>query len=105
VPLLDKQSDVCPKPCGAARLALQGVGAGGGAINSLFPFALRNLVASIWRPDTLAVRQSDVVCVYLDEHSLRVLRAVHVFLMDDESGEGGPGQSGEQNCAISRPAT
>ena len=48
-----------------------------GAINSLIPFALRNLVASIHRPDTLAVRKSDVVCVYLDEHALRVLRAVH----------------------------
>jgi hypothetical protein len=57
----------------------------GGAINSLIPFALRNLVASIQRPDTLAVRQSDVVCVYLEEHALRVLRAVHGFLMDDES--------------------
>jgi hypothetical protein len=55
-----------------------------GAINSLIPFALRNLVASIQRPDTLAVRQSDVVCVYLDEHALRVLRAVHGFLMGDE---------------------
>jgi hypothetical protein len=55
----------------------------GGAINSLIPFALRNLVASIQRPDTLAVRQSDVVCVYLDEHALRVLRAVHGFLVDD----------------------
>jgi hypothetical protein len=59
-----------------------------GAINSLIPFALRNLVASIHRPDTLAVRQSDVVCVYLDEHALRVLRAVHGFLMEDE-GSGG----------------
>jgi hypothetical protein len=59
-----------------------------GAINSLIPFALRNLVASIWRPDTLAVRQSDVVCVYLDEHALRMLRAMHGFLMDDE-GSGG----------------
>ena len=56
-----------------------------GAINSLIPFALRNLVASIQRPDTLAVRQSDVVCVYLDEHALRVLRAVHGFLIDDEN--------------------
>jgi hypothetical protein len=55
----------------------------GGAINSLIPFALRNLVASIHRPDTLAVRQSDVVCVYLDEHTLRVLRAVHAFLVDE----------------------
>ena len=55
----------------------------GGAISSLIPFVLRNLVASIWRPDTLAVRQSDVVCVYLDEHALRVLRAVHGFLVDD----------------------
>jgi hypothetical protein len=53
-----------------------------GAINSLIPFALRNLVASIQRPDTLAVRQSDVVCVYLDEHALRMLRAVHDFLFD-----------------------
>jgi hypothetical protein len=57
----------------------------GGAINSLIPFALRNLVASIKRPDTLAVRQSDVVCVYLDEHALRVLRAVHGFLIDVEN--------------------
>jgi hypothetical protein len=48
-----------------------------GAINSLIPFALRNLV-------TLAVRQSDVVCVYLDEHALRMLCAVHDFLMGDE---------------------
>jgi hypothetical protein len=55
----------------------------GGAINGLIPFALRNLVASIQRPDTLAVRQSDVVCVYLDEHTLRVLRAVHAFLVDE----------------------
>jgi hypothetical protein len=62
-----------------------------GAINSLIPFALRNLVASIQRPDTLAVRQSDVVCVYLDEHALRVLRAVHGFLMDDESSAGEAG--------------
>jgi hypothetical protein len=63
----------------------------GGAISSLIPFAIRNLVASIQRPDTLAVRQSDVVCVYLDEHALRVLRAVHGFLMDDEipAGEAG----------------
>jgi hypothetical protein len=57
----------------------------GGAINSLIPFALRNLAASIQRPDTLAVRQSDVVCVHLDEHALCVLRAVHGFLMDGES--------------------
>jgi hypothetical protein len=63
-----------------------------GAINSLIPFALRNLVASIQRPDTLAVRQSDVVCVYLDEHALRVLRAVHTFLMEDESSAGEEGQ-------------
>jgi hypothetical protein len=63
----------------------------GGAINSLIPFALRNLVASIQRPDTLAVRQSDVVCVYLDEPALRVLRAVHAFLMDDESSAGETG--------------
>jgi hypothetical protein len=64
----------------------------GGAINSLIPFALRNLVASIHRPDTLAVRQSDVVCVYLDEPALRVLRAVHGFLMDDkdQGRRGGP---------------
>jgi hypothetical protein len=63
----------------------------GGAISSLIPFAIRNLVASIQRPDTLAVRQSDVVCVYLDEHALRVLRAVHGFLMDAEitAGEAG----------------
>ena len=60
----------------------------GGAINSLIPFALRNLVASIQRPDTLAVRQSGVVCVYLDEHALRVLRAVHGFLIDDEGSAG-----------------
>ena len=63
----------------------------GGAINSLIPFALRNLAASIQRPDTLAVRQSDVVCVYLDEHALRVLSAVHAFLMDDESSAGEAG--------------
>jgi hypothetical protein len=62
-----------------------------GAFNSLIPFALRNLVASIQRPDTLAVRQSDVVCVYLDEHALRVLRAVHVFVIDDESSAGETG--------------
>ena len=61
----------------------------GGAINSLIPFALRNLVASVQRPDTLAVRHSDVVCVYLDEHALRVLRTVHAFLMDDESMDAG----------------
>jgi hypothetical protein len=64
----------------------------GGAINSLIPFGLRNLVASIHRPDTLAVRQSDVVCVYLDEHALRVLRAVHGFLINDReitAGEAG----------------
>jgi hypothetical protein len=60
----------------------------GGAINSLIPFALRNLVASIHRPNTLAVRQSEVVCVYLDKQALRVLRAVHAFLMDDESSAG-----------------
>ncbi len=63
----------------------------GGAINSLIPFALRNLVASLQRPDTLAVRHSDVVCVYLDEHALRVLSAVHALLMDDESSAGGTG--------------
>jgi hypothetical protein len=60
----------------------------GSAMNGLIPFALRNLVASIRRPDTLAVRQSDVVCVYLDEHALCVLRAVHGFLMDDEKTAG-----------------
>jgi hypothetical protein len=63
----------------------------GGAINSLIPFALRNLAASIQRPDTLAVRQSDVVCVYLDEHALRVLRAVHAFLIDEERSAGETG--------------
>ena len=41
----------------------------GGAISNLIPFSLRNLVASMHRPDTLAVRQSDVVCAYLDEHA------------------------------------
>jgi hypothetical protein len=64
----------------------------GGAINSLVPFALRNLVASIQRPDTLAVCQSDVVCVYLDEHALCMLRAVHDFLINDReitAGEAG----------------
>jgi hypothetical protein len=64
----------------------------GGAINSLIPFGLRSLVASIHRPDTLAVRQSDVVCVYLDEHALCMLRAVHDFLINDReitAGEAG----------------
>jgi hypothetical protein len=72
----------------------------GGAISSLIPFALRNLVASIQRPDTLAVRQSDVVCVYLDEHALCVLRAVHGFLMDDESSPGEAGLLGVVQGAI-----
>jgi hypothetical protein len=53
----------------------------GGSINSLMPFGLRNLAASIHRPNTLAVRQSDVACVYMDQHALRVLRAVHAYLM------------------------
>jgi hypothetical protein len=60
----------------------------GGAISSLVPFGVRNLVASIKRPTTLAVRQSDVACLYLDKHALRVLRAVHAYLMDDESASG-----------------
>jgi hypothetical protein len=64
----------------------------GGAISSLIPFALRNLAASIQRPRTLAVRQSDVVCVYLDEHTLALLSAVHAFLMDDATFAGEPGQ-------------
>ncbi len=50
----------------------------GGAINSLIPFALQNLVASIQRPDTLAVRQSDVVCVYLDEPASRAARCARL---------------------------
>jgi hypothetical protein len=29
--------------------------------------------------------------VYLDEHALRVLRAVHIFLIDDESSAGEAG--------------
>jgi hypothetical protein len=33
----------------------------GSAISNLVPFALRNLAASIWRAETLAVRQCDVV--------------------------------------------
>lgn len=57
----------------------------GGAINSLIPFGVQNLAASIQRPNTLAVSKSGVVCVYLDEHALRVLRAVHAFLMGDET--------------------
>jgi hypothetical protein len=73
----------------------------GGAINGLIPFALRNLVASIQRPDTLAVRQSGVVCVYLDKHALRVLRAVHGFLMDDEISAGEVGHlASSVPCAI-----
>jgi hypothetical protein len=72
----------------------------GGAINSLIPFALRNLVASIQRPDTLAVRQSDVVCVYLDEHALRVLRAVHGFLIDDENSPREAGLLGVMQGAV-----
>jgi hypothetical protein len=58
----------------------------GGATNNLIPFALRNLVASLVRPQTLAVRESDVVCVYIDEHAVRVLRAVHAFLVGKERG-------------------
>jgi hypothetical protein len=57
----------------------------GGSINSLMPFGLRNLAASIHRPNTLAVRQSDVACVYMDQHALRVLRAVHAYLMSNDS--------------------
>ena len=55
----------------------------GGAISSLIPFAIRNLVASVSRARTLAVRQSDVVCVGLDAHALRVLQAVHAFLTEE----------------------
>jgi hypothetical protein len=55
----------------------------GGAISNLIPFAIRNLVASVSRARTLAVRQSDVVCVGLDAHALRVLQAVHAFLTEE----------------------
>ena len=58
----------------------------GGAINNLIPFALRNLTASLARPRTLAVRESDVVCVHIDEHAARVLRAVHAYLVGEERG-------------------
>jgi hypothetical protein len=58
----------------------------GGAISSLIPFALRNLTASLARPRTLAVRESDVVCVNIDEHAARVLMAVHAFLVGEEHG-------------------
>jgi hypothetical protein len=58
----------------------------GGAISSLIPFALRNLTASLVRPQTLAVRDCDVVCVGVDEHTVRVLRAVHAFLVGEELG-------------------
>jgi hypothetical protein len=58
----------------------------GGAISSLIPFALRNLAASLVRPRTLAVRDCDVVCVGIDEHTARVLRAVHAFLVGEELG-------------------
>jgi hypothetical protein len=58
----------------------------GGAISSLIPFAMRNLMASLARPRTLAVRESDVVCVHIDEHAARVLMAVHAFLVGEEHG-------------------
>jgi hypothetical protein len=58
----------------------------GGAISNLIPFAMRNLTASLARPWTLAVRESDVVCVHIDEHAARVLRAVHAYLVGEERG-------------------
>jgi hypothetical protein len=58
----------------------------GGAISNLIPFALRNLAASLVRPQTLAVRESDMVCVYIDDHAVRVLRAVHAFLVGEKRG-------------------
>ncbi len=58
----------------------------GGAISSLIPFALRNLAASLVRPQTLAVRDCDVVCVGVDEHTARVLRVVHAFTVGEELG-------------------
>jgi hypothetical protein len=62
----------------------------GNALTSLIVFTVRNLSSSIFRAGTLAVRQSDVVCVKMDEHALRVLLAVHAFLI--EEAQGLPGQ-------------
>jgi hypothetical protein len=52
------------------------------ATSSLIVFAVRNLFASGRRSETLAVRESDMVCVSLDVHALRVLVAVHVLLFE-----------------------
>jgi hypothetical protein len=49
--------------------------------SSLIVFAVRNLLASVRRSETLAVRESDMVCVSLDDHALRVLVAVHALLV------------------------
>jgi hypothetical protein len=54
------------------------------AIGNLVPFVLRNLAASILRPKTLAVRDSDVVCVHIDEHVACVLQSVHAYLVGVE---------------------
>jgi hypothetical protein len=56
------------------------------AIKTLVPFALRNLFASFSRPQTLAVRQADVVCIEIDDEALRVLLAVHAFLTEGMHG-------------------
>jgi hypothetical protein len=52
------------------------------ATSSLIVFAVRNLFASGRRSETLAVHESDMVCVSLDDHALRVLVAVHALLFE-----------------------
>ena len=52
-----------------------------GAMNSVLPFMLKNLVSSFLASKTLAIRSSDVVYVKLDASALRIMVATHEFLI------------------------
>ena len=54
----------------------------GSAISSLVVFAVRNLFASVRRAATLAVRESDMVCVSLDDDAIKVLLAAHALMLE-----------------------
>ena len=54
-----------------------------GAIGSLSPFALKNLINSVTRPGSLAVLQADVLSVKLDQSVLHVLQAAHQLLVSE----------------------
>ncbi len=67
----------------STRWSVKATDLASGAINSMLPFMLKNLIASFLIAGTLAVRTSDVVFVKLDPCAHRILLATHEFLIDE----------------------